>query len=292
MSVPPGAHNDVGPVAHCYRHPHRETAIRCTRCDRPICPDCMYPAAVGFHCPDDVAQGRREVRRRRTTVGALLRDSPPYVTGTLIALNVVVFLLTVAGSRSGLSHPYSSTLFRDWQLAPVEVHDRHEYYRLLTAAFLHINLLHIGSNMLALFFVGPALERLLGPVRFAVAYLLGALGGSAAVYAFDDKLNVVAGASGAIFGLFGACLMLVRRLGLDPQWLIGTLVLNFVLTFSIAGISKLGHLGGFAAGVLAAAAIAGMPNRPRAFPPRIQAAGLGGVTVLVALLVLVRSLTW
>jgi membrane associated rhomboid family serine protease len=266
--------------------------IRCTRCERPICPECKRPAAVGFHCPDDVAAARSTARRERTSVGALLRESPPYVTFGLIAANVAIYLYTAATSLNGFRRPADAPLFGRWELQPAAVHDRDEYYRLITSAFLHINLLHIASNMLALFFVGPALERLLGPVRFGAVYLLGALGGSVAVYAFGDELQNVAGASGAIFGLFAACLMLVRRLGLDPQWLIGTIVLNFVLTFSIAGISKLGHIGGFVAGLLAAAAIGGLPRQTHRFSNRAQAIGLGGVAVLIVAMVAWTTLTW
>src|SRR5581483_12302848 len=114
--------------------------------------------------------------------------------------------------------------------------------------------------MITLLFVGPALERLLGWWRFLAVYLLSALGGSAAIYAFGSALGTTVGASGAIFGLFGACLVLVRRLGLDAQWLIGLIVLNFVLTFSIQNISRLGHIGGFVTGVLAGLAIGGLPS--------------------------------
>lgn len=283
------------PVPRCYRHPDRETLIRCIRCDRPICPECMRPAAVGFQCPDDVVQDRRSVRAPRTSVGALLRQSPPWVTFTLIALNVAVYAYTASQSVDGLTRATGgpqSGLFDSWQLQPWAVHHWHRYYELLTSAFLHINLLHIGSNMLALFFVGPPLERLLGPLRFSALYLLSALGGSAAVYAFGDQYQPVVGASGAIFGLFGAFLIFGRRVGADMQMVIGTIVLNFVLTFSISGISKLGHIGGFITGVLAASAIGGLPRYPLRIPNRIQAAGLGGVAVLVAAVVTLRTLTW
>jgi membrane associated rhomboid family serine protease len=280
------------PVPHCYRHPNRETLIRCTRCDRPICHDCMRPAAVGFHCPDDVVAGRRSVRPHRTSVGALLREAPPFVTATLVAANVVAYLYTGAKSVEGLRKPAASHLFQQWQLLPQYVHDRHRYYELITSAFLHLSLLHIFSNMLALVIIGPQLERLLGPVRFAAVYLLSALGGSAAIYAFGNKLLPVAGASGAIFGLFAVALVMARRLGLDLQWLVGTIVLNFVLTFSISGISKLGHVGGFVTGLLAALAIAGRPRSARRVPGRAQAAGLVSVGVAVVVVIAVRTLTW
>jgi membrane associated rhomboid family serine protease len=279
-------------TSHCYRHPHREALIRCTRCDRPICPDCMRPASVGFHCPDDVEQGARTVRAARTSVGATLLSSPPYVTIALVVLNVAAYLGTGLQRPGTLRDPTGSKLFFEWQLAPLKVHDQDQYYRLFTSAFLHLSLLHIAANMLALAFVGPALERLLGWWRFAALYVLSAIGGGAAIYALDSKLGVTAGASGAIFGLFGACVVLVRRLGLDAQWLIGTIVINFILTFSVPNISKWGHIGGFVTGLLVGVAIGGLPSMRARIPTRVQAAGMGGVLALVLVVIGVRSATW
>ncbi|MDT4922009.1 MAG: hypothetical protein QOI15_2911 [Pseudonocardiales bacterium] len=281
----------------CYRHPNREALIRCTRCDRPICPDCMRPASVGFHCPDDVAESKRAVRAARTSVGAKLLDAPPYVTGALVALNVVVYVVTATAPRATLNDPSRAAtagkgVFFHWQLLPLFVHDKHWYYELITSAFLHANVLHVASNMIALVFVGPSLERLLGRWRFLAVYLLSALGGSAAIYAFGNAIGTTVGASGAVFGLFGACLVLVRRLGLDMQWLVGIIALNFVFTFSISGISKLGHIGGFVTGILAALAIGGPPAVRDRIPLRLQLAGLGGLTVVLAAVVVLRSATW
>ncbi len=280
-----------GASTHCYRHPHREALVRCTRCDRPICPDCMREAPVGFHCPDDAALGRRSIPRQRTSVGARLRDAPPYVTTAMVAINVAVYLYTGLKSAGGIGDPHSSTLFLDWQLQPALVYHQHQYYRLITSAFLHVSLLHIGANMLALIIVGPSLERLLGTWRMLAVYLLSALGGSALIYAFGTPLEPVVGASGAIFGLFAACLLLVRRLGLDAQWLVGIIVLNFVFTFSVQGISKLGHIGGFVVGGLATLAIAGLPSHRGRVPTSTQALGLGGVLALVLIMVIARTAT-
>jgi membrane associated rhomboid family serine protease len=280
----------------CYRHPNREALIRCTRCDRPICPDCMRPASVGFHCPDDVEQGARTVRAPRTSVGAALMQSPPYVAMTLIALNVAAYLTAGLAPGASLRDPTSprsrTALFYKWQLQPFSVHHFDRYYDLITSAFLHVSLLHIGSNMLALVFVGPALERLLGRWRFAAVYVLSALGGSAAIYAFGNQYTVTVGASGAVFGMFGACLVLVRKLGLDLQWLVGIVALNFVLTFSIHGISKLGHIGGFVAGILAAVAIGGLPATARRVPTRAQIGSLVFIGGLIFAVVGLRSATW
>jgi membrane associated rhomboid family serine protease len=281
---------------YCYRHPHREALIRCIRCDRPICPDCMRPASVGFHCPDDVSEGKRTVRATRTSVGAKILESPPYVTSTLIALNVIAYIVTATAPGASFNDPTNprspNALFYKWQLFPPYVHDLHRYYELITSAFLHVGLLHILSNMIALVFIGPPLEQLLGRWRFASVYLVSALGGSAAIYALGSQNSYTVGASGAIFGLFGACLVLVRKLGLDLQWLIGIVAINFVLTFSIHGISKLGHIGGFVTGIVAALAIGGRPSSRARVPTQLQLAGLGGLLVLAVLIVVIRTATW
>lgn len=295
MTQPTDAGTTGAGTTYCYRHPHRETLIRCTRCERPICSDCMRPAAVGFHCPEDVAIARKTMRPQRTAVGAILRDSPPYVTATLIAANIAVYVITGLQSTRGIAHPSDGIkpdqLFDNWQLVPYLVHTDDQYYRLITSAFLHVNLLHIGSNMLALFFVGPALERLVGRWRFLSLYLLSALGGSTLIYLAGSPGLPVVGASGAIFGLFGACLVMVRRLGLDLQWLVGLVVLNFVFTFSVANISRLGHVGGFAVGLLAAVAIAGLPNARQRVPDKVQAGGLVAILALLIVAIVVRSAT-
>jgi membrane associated rhomboid family serine protease len=282
-------------TTRCYRHPQREALVRCTRCDRPICPECMRDAPVGFHCPDDAGMAKRTVRRPRTSVGARLRESAPYVTAGLVALNVAAYLVTGVQSVHGLTQPEAAPngggLFGAWQLQPFAVYHQEQYYRLLTSAFLHVSLLHIGANMLALGIVGPPLERLLGRWRFLALYLLAALGGSAAVYAFGSPGQPVVGASGAIFGLFAACLVMVRRLGLDRQWLVGIIILNFVFTFSVQGISRLGHIGGFVAGGLAALAIAGLPRVRERIATSRQVTGLAGVAMLVVLVVVLRTAT-
>ncbi len=186
----------------------------------------MRPASVGFQCPDDATSGTRESCSPVTSVGAALTDGKPVVTYVLIAVNLLVYLVCGARANS-LTSPTSSKLFQDWVMVPAFVRN-HEYYRLDTSAFLHLGPVHIFANMLSLFIIGPHLERLLGRWRFGVVYLLCGLGGGVAIYLFGDVLGPVGGASGAIFGLFGACLILVRKLGLDLMWLASTVVLNFV----------------------------------------------------------------
>jgi membrane associated rhomboid family serine protease len=256
----------------------------------------MRPASVGFHCPDDVQRGARTVRRPRTSVGAQLLHTPPFVTMTLVALNVIAYLFTGTQHGASLQNPTTprspGALFYKWELLPNAVFHLNRYYELITSAFLHVSLLHILSNMIALGFVGPAVERLLGWWRFTALYVLSALGGSAAVYAFGSQHSPTVGASGAIFGLFGACLVLVRKLGLDRQWLVGIIVVNFVLTFSISNISKLGHIGGFITGMVCAVAIGGLPSVRRRIPTQVQATGLGGVLVAIVVIVALRTATW
>src|SRR3954463_16327734 len=158
--------------AGCYRHPDRITGVRCVRCNRPICPECMRPASVGFQCPDDVKLGRATQRAPRTVVGASARQGYPYVTWTLVALNVLAYIGTAVGSVHGWNQNHTSHLFSQWVLVPEGVAQKREYERLITSAFLHYGLLHIFFNMFALMMIGPYLERLLGWWRFASVYLI------------------------------------------------------------------------------------------------------------------------
>ncbi|MEP6598332.1 MAG: rhomboid family intramembrane serine protease [Actinomycetota bacterium] len=249
----------------------------------------MRPASVGFQCPDDVKLGQATQRAPRTTIGTPLRAAAPIVTWSIIALNVAVYVASAIGSVRGLNQNHTTSLFRDWLLLPQSVAQNDSYYRLLTATFLHYGLLHLAMNMLALFLVGPYLERLLGPWRYVAVYMLAALGGSVAVYAFGARFTAVVGASGAIFGLFAAALLLVRELGFDPRTLIGTIVINFVLTFSIPDISKLGHLGGFLLGGFATMAIAGIPGRRRRIAPQAQLLALGALAIVLLIAVVWRT---
>jgi membrane associated rhomboid family serine protease len=288
MTASSGAGQDVPamPADYCYRHPMRETLIHCTRCDRPICPECMRPAAVGFHCPDDVKLAGQTVRVPKTSVGAAVGLDKPWVTWGLIAVNVAMYLATGLRSKSGFNNPATSWLFQQLELSPQDV--RHgDYYRLLTSAFLHLSVLHIVANMLALAIIGPPIERLLGRWRFLALYLLGALGGGLAVYAFDSVYTVVAGASGAIYALFAAAVAYMRELRLDPRWLIGTIVLNFVLSRTVPGISLTAHIGGFVTGLVVAVALSWVPWQRRRLGTLTQLAGLGGL-----LMVIVVGVAW
>jgi len=242
-------------VQTCYRHPDRRAGVRCQRCDRPICPDCMRQASVGFHCPECTkTQGQKVVR------GSQLRTKP-LVTNLLIALNVAVF---VWGMGSGLETRNAvvvdggligRAVLPGGQIVPgIGVADG-EWWRILTSGFLHANLIHIGMNCLVLYQLGQLVEPAIGRLRFAIVYVVALLSGSFGVLLIDpDQLTV--GASGAVFGLMGVAVALMRARGINifDTGLGGAIALNLVFTFAIPGISIGGHvgglIGGFAAGYL------------------------------------------
>jgi membrane associated rhomboid family serine protease len=280
-----------GPQAgpRCYRHTDRETYISCQRCSRPICPECMRQASVGFQCPECVAQGRASAPRTRTAYGGIVRGGENVVTLTLIALNVVMFLLIHAtgGGTSPLllnsaltsgAFPFEGPLgegVSDGQL-----------WRLVTSMFVHVDPLHLLFNMFALWIFGPGLERLLGRWRFLALYMLSGLAGSVAVYWLAGPTTLTYGASGAVFGLLGAALVVSVRRGYDVGWLLGLLAINLVFSFMAQGISWQGHLGGLVGGLAMGAALAWAPRRMRTL---VQAAAFVGVFVLCVLLIAVRS---
>ncbi|MEU7001500.1 rhomboid family intramembrane serine protease [Nonomuraea sp. NPDC046570] len=257
-------------VPTCYRHPGRETWVRCQRCERPICPDCMRDAAVGFQCPECVAEGNKSVRQARTTFGGAV-VAAPRVTWVLLAVNVLAYVAELLNPQSVISRFSTNSYLIAYE---------GEWYRLITGAFLHApppSFWHILFNMWALYAIGPELERRLGHTRFAALYLLSALGGSVAVYLFG---LAAVGASGAIYGLFGALFVVSKRLGYDPRgvlWLIG---LNVLITFVVPSISWQGHVGGLITGGVLAAAFAYAPEKNR------NTVQLGAALAVLALLVL------
>lgn len=256
----------------CYRHPDRQTYVRCTRCGRYICPECMRAAAVGHQCVECVNEGAKSVRAARTQFGGVQRSGAPLLTYGLIAVNVVMFVLQMA----------SGNLESQFTLWPpgIALHD--QWYRLVTSMFLHYGAMHLLFNMWALYVVGPPLEAWLGRLRFGVLYALSGLGGSVLVYLLSPLESATAGASGAIFGLFGAIFVVARQLNLDVRWIGAVVVLNLVFTFAgpalgAGAISWQGHIGGLVTGALVAAAFVYAPRERRNV---IQA----GVSVAFALL--------
>jgi membrane associated rhomboid family serine protease len=282
-----------GQFPGCYRHPDRPTGVRCVRCDRPICGECQRPASVGFQCPDDVAAGARTIRTTRTLFGSPASSNPaavvPFITYGLISANVAIYLVTAFAPGGSLLDNTNTSLFRSWEMWPNGVGYLHQYDRLITSAFLHIGPLHLLLNMFALYVMGPGLERVMGWWRFLAVYLLAALGGSVAVLLFGAQNQPVAGASGAIYGLFAAFWILARVTGMDTRPIVITIVINFIFTISVPGISKLGHVGGFVVGGLATMALLGWTFQAWSLDrrtPRFQLVGLGAIlVVLIALTV-------
>jgi membrane associated rhomboid family serine protease len=274
----------------CYRHPGRDAGVRCVRCERYICPDCMRPAAVGFQCPECVSEGARTVRTPRTVYGGrVAAGGTPVVTYSLIAICVVIFLATANGPASfGLSTSVSQR-FSDFALIPVYVADKHEYYRLLSSMFLHFNIIHIGFNMYALFIVGPPLEAVLGRTRYLALYLVAGLGGAAASYAFGSPFETAAGASAAIFGLFGAFFIITRHQRRDPRGILVLIAINLVLSFTITGIDYHAHLGGLFVGAAVAAIFAYAPRGPQR--TLLQVSGVVAVALIIIGVTVVRTHT-
>jgi membrane associated rhomboid family serine protease len=268
----------------CYRHPNRETGVSCSNCGRPICPDCMTPTPVGMRCPE-CARERTRVTRGAAAPGRY--DAP--ATYVLIALNVAAYLAEIAGGGGGLDPGVSSVLI-DFGLFGPSVAEG-EWYRLLTSGFLHASIFHIGFNMFALYFLGRILEPGIGTPRFVALYLASLLAGSLGALLLDpDALTI--GASGAVFGIFGATFVIARHRGIDNLAAsVGLiLVLNLAITFGNPEISIGGHLGGLAAGALCALVVVagerGMLG-PRRLP--IELAAMVAIAVLAIVISIVIS---
>lgn len=264
----------------CPRHPDRVSFVRCQRCERPACPECQQPAAVGVQCVDCVRQQQKAARPQRSALGARVRSTKPVATLTMIVLCVVSYVL-----QNVL--PFSEWTAR-WVFTPW-IGDA-EPYRFLTTAFLHSSsIFHILLNMYALWMVGPILERLLGIGRFLSLYLLTAIAGSVGYLLLASPGStswetLVPGASGAIFGLFGAFMVVLRRFDASSAQLYGVIAINFALGFILPGIAWQAHLGGFVVGVIMGAGYAYAPRERRtawAFAiPVLTAAVLAAMTIV------------
>ena len=243
---------ETAEVRYCYRHPDRETGLSCSECGRAICADCMTVAPVGLRCPEHSGktQGVKKVKRgvRRATyegTGAL-------ATKTLIGVNAAVFLVTLA-QGSSLSRGIGGDLAARMWLLVFPLADG-EWWRLITSGFLHAGIVHIGFNMMLLWWFGAPLEQGLGRGRFLAIYFVSLLAGSAGALLFAPERPTV-GASGAVFGLFGAAFVLERQAGITRGPAFTIIVLNLFLSFLIPGISIGGHLGGLAGGALSMLAL-------------------------------------
>lgn len=235
----------------------------------------MRSGPVGHQCVECVRAGTRTIRQPRTRFGGRQRSANPVVSYVLIGVNVLAFALQTA--VVGFS--------RQLVLWPPAVADG-QLYRLVTSAFAHYGALHLLLNMWALFIVGPPLEMWLGRLRFFGLYALSALGGSVLVYLIAPPNTATAGASGAVFGLFGATFVVARRLNLDIRWVVALIVINLAFTFTAPGISWQGHVGGLTAGALVAAAYVYAPREQRNL---IQAAVTITILVVFAALIYWRT---
>ena len=266
MSEQSGANPAARQAPHCYRHADRETYISCQRCGRPICPDCMNQASVGFQCPTCVAEGAKTVREPRTAAGGLLPKQAGLVTMIIIGVNVAIFLVTYVTGRSSSEVFLQGAMLSESALAQngevLTGFAQGAWWRPVTSAFLHENILHILFNMYALYIFGPMLEQMLGVRRFVAMYLTTAIGASAVVYVLSNPFGLTIGASGAVFGLFAVALLMLIRRGQDVRFLLVLLALNAVLSLQ-GGISWQGHLGGFVTGAVLGLAFAYAPRDKR-----------------------------
>ncbi|MGW6569150.1 rhomboid family intramembrane serine protease [Streptomyces sp. NPDC054975] len=278
-------------LPRCYRHPDVETGIRCTRCDKPICPQCMVSASVGFQCPDCVRGGSGtghapDANQPRTLAGGRVASDGRLVTKILIAINLALFIaVQVAGDRvvdelSLIGYAFSPPLGE-----VVGVADG-EWYRLLTSTFLHQEVAHFVFNMLGLWVIGGIVEPELGRIRFAALCLLSGLSGSALAYAVAAPNQASLGASGVVFGLIGAWAVLTRRQRYDMRPVALFVALSLLLTFTRPGISWEAHIGGLVGGALVAY---GLLHAPKARRNVVQYGACGLVLLIDLGMVLARS---
>jgi membrane associated rhomboid family serine protease len=283
----------AGTIPHCYRHPDRETYISCQRCGKPICPDCMRQASVGFQCPDCVREGNATVRRPRTAFGGRVRPGAAYATIALIALNVAFFVIARATGPNRGSFVSRMELWTsvDFPRQHIEGVAQGSYWQLITSTFLHVQILHIALNMIGLWIFGSFLETQLGRWRFLALYLLSGLAGSVAVYLLTDPNSAPSlGASGSIFGLFGAALVVLLRHRADVSQLLLLLVLNLVITFTASNIAWQAHVGGLITGLVLGGGFAYAPRKQRQ-AIHVGLVALVGVVCVVAVIARTQALT-
>jgi len=269
--------------------------VLCQRCGRNICADCMQPASVGFHCPECVREGARSTRQGRTAYGGVRPGSPGTVTLALIALNAFVFILVrvTGGADSAVLArlaliPKGATYLVNGRPTFVEGVADGAYYQLVTSMFTHVEFWHIGFNMIALYVLGPQLELMLGRARYLGLYLLSGLVGSATVYWLASPSSITVGASGALFGLMAALLIVAVRVRADVQSLLVLVGVNVLITVLGRGfISWEGHLGGFVGGMVLGAVLVYSPRKRRTL---WQAVGFSVVLAVTLAVIVVRTL--
>jgi membrane associated rhomboid family serine protease len=275
----------------CYRHPDRETYVSCSECGRGICPDCMTYGPVGIRCPDHASAGGKAASPRRAAKSTIRTISTrgPIVTQTLIAINVAVFLIQLFNGAQ-LMDTSSGWIYENGVLVDQAVNSsgqlvgvgEGEWWRLITATFLHGSLIHLGMNMLVLWIIGPPVEEYFGHARYLLVYVVSGLAGSAGALILSSGRPTV-GASGAIFGIMGAALVLeARRIWVFGGQALGLVVINLAFTFAIPGISIGGHIGGLIGGALCALAFSSLRRSPALATLSMAAVGVLSVGLAAA----------
>ncbi|HET8526578.1 MAG TPA: rhomboid family intramembrane serine protease [Actinomycetota bacterium] len=265
----------------CYRHPDVQTRVHCTRCERPICPDCMIPAPVGFQCPECVAEARREFRKGP---GRPLRGGVSVTKALLVAIAIPFVIEIVVGGPQALFDPSGKTLFQLGAMQPIAVASG-QFWRLFTAMFLHAGILHIALNAYFFYLFGRTVEGSFGRTWMLVIYLVSGFVASVASYAFGPVATLAVGASGAIAGVFGAFIAYAyrrRHMALHAANLrmaLTVIVLNALIAFGYRAIDWRAHVGGLIAGFV----IGYLADQPVARQRRSLA--IGGVTVMVGIAV-------
>ncbi|MEI5524656.1 rhomboid family intramembrane serine protease [Streptomyces brasiliscabiei] len=292
MEQAPSGSQDAQSLPTCYRHPDRETGIRCTRCERPICPECMVNASVGFQCPECVRGGSGtghapSASAPRTLAGGTVTADPRLLTKILIGANLLLFLV-----QQALGDAFTDRfdlVARVWYPelgSSLQGVAEGQWYRLVTSMFLHGSVMHIAFNMLSLWWIGGPLEAALGRARYLTLYFVSGLAGSALTYLLAEPNQASLGASGAIFGLFGATAVLMRRLRYDMRPVIILLVINLVITFGWSSIAWQAHVGGLVGGVLIGYAMVHAPRERRAL---IQYGACALVLLAVVVMTVLRT---
>lgn len=288
-------------VRHCYRHPGRETGVSCSNCGRPICYECMVQAPVGIRCPECVREQRGDgsrakvvtrgqIRRRWGSGGGVMGGVAP-ITRILIGINLAAFVLELLLGAVGLmSGGSNDAIVAMGALVPVYIAQESEYWRLVTAMFLHGSIIHIAFNMYALYLGGSALELIAGRWKYLIIYLFSGVAGNVAVYVLASPVSTTIGASTAVFGVFGALFLYsvhyrdtaagraLRNMG-------SLIVINLVITFLFPGISWQGHIGGLLGGMAALEALSWFGRRDLSAPIRGRDVAL--LACLVAFLVVI-----
>lgn len=269
MSSPFPAQGPTTGAPVCPRHPDRVSYVSCQRCGRPTCPDCQRSAAVGVQCVDCIRETSKAAPSRRTIFGGVPRTGRPVITITMMAICVVMFALDLAIPKS--------FIFQNFAYAPFTTES--EPWRMVTSAFLHsTNFMHIAFNMYALWILGNALEPAFGRARFLAIYLVSAFAGSVGVLLLTPVDTVVVGASGAVFGLFGALFVVQKKRGGDLRQILVLLAINAAIGFIIPNIAWQAHLGGLIAGALCTVAVAYAPAKNRQL---IQWGGIAAVALIL-----------